>query len=63
MGLFWDLLQQSQISEQRDRAATLEERVAQLEDELDRTRRLQRMMLERLETTLGEDIDGDGRIG
>lgn len=63
MGMFWDLLQQSQISEQRDRAATLEERVAQLERELERTRTLQRAMLQRLEETLGEDIDGDGKIG
>jgi hypothetical protein len=63
MGLFWDLIQQSQISEQRNRAATLEQRVAQLEAELLQTRRLVHALLQRLEKELGEDIDRDGRIG
>ena len=34
MGLFWDLIQQSQIEDQKDRASTLEDRVAYLENEL-----------------------------
>lgn len=63
MGFFWDLLQQSQISDQRQRASTLEGRVAQLEDRLDEIQRLLRLLLEKLETSLGEDIDKDGRIG
>jgi uncharacterized coiled-coil protein SlyX len=63
MGLFWDLIQQSQISEQRDRASTLESRVAQLESQLDGTQKLLRLLLERLEKELGEDIDKDGKVG
>jgi len=63
MGLFWDLIQQSQISQQRDKSWSLERRVEGLERELDATRRLLQQLLSRLETQVGEDIDGDGRIG
>ena len=54
MGLFWDLLQQSQISEQRKQAEKLKTRVAALEAELLHTRKLLRD---------GQDIGGDGWIG
>jgi hypothetical protein len=63
MGLFWDLIQQGQISEQRNRSWSLEQRVEGLEKELDGTRRLLQVLLKRLEENLGEDVDGDGRIG
>ncbi len=63
MGFFWDLMQQNQISQQRDRASTLDLRVSQLEDRLDDTNKLLRLLLERLEKQLGEDIDKDGRVG
>ena len=63
MGFLWDLMQQNQISKQRERASTLEGRVDQLEERLDETTQLLRLLLERLEKQLGEDIDKDGRIG
>jgi len=63
VGLFWDLIQQSQISEQRERAATLEERVADLELRVARGERQFLEVLQRLERALGEDLDQDGRIG
>jgi len=63
MGLFWDLLQQSQIGEQRTRGESLQRRVAQLERELHETQTLVRDLIQRLEEKFGEDIDGDGRIG
>lgn len=63
MGFFWDLMQQNQISQQRDRASTLDLCVSQLEDRLDDTNKLLRLLLERLEKQLGEDIDKDGRVG
>ena len=63
MGFFWDLMQQSQISDQRERASTQEGRVARLEERLDETRQILRLLLERLEQHLGEDIDKDGRVG
>jgi hypothetical protein len=63
MGLFWDLIQQSQISEQHSRAANLEDRVAQLEAELNQTKQSIRDLLTILEKHFGEDINKDGKIG
>ncbi len=63
MGLFWDLMQQSQISEQRGRADSLEGRVSQLEAELHETRQLVHRLVSVLEKEYGKDIDGDGRVG
>lgn len=63
MGLFWDLMQQSQISQQRSRSESLETRVANLEKELHDTRRLLHHLVKVLEQNFGRDIDGDGKIG
>jgi hypothetical protein len=63
MGLFWDLYQQSQISSQSDRSASLEQRVERLEADLRRSQQLLRAVIERLEKRIGADLDGDGRIG
>ena len=63
MGLFWDLMQQSQISEQTSATQSLEERVAALETQLDETGRLQHRLLEILEQHFNRDIDGDGKVG
>lgn len=63
MGLFWNLIQQSQISDQKDRASTLEGRVAQLERELHQTKLILQKTLQLLEEQTGKDIDGNGKIG
>ena len=63
MGLFWDLIQQSQLEEQKTRAGSLEARVASLEAELTQTRQILSETLRRLETKFGEDWDRDGRVG
>lgn len=63
MGLFWDLIQHSQIQEQHERSDSLEYRVQRLEDELRSTQQLLRTALQRLEARLGEDLDRDGRVG
>ena len=63
MGLFWDLIQQSQISSQQSRAESMEQRVYDLEIQLDDTRRLLNQLVNILEQHFGQDIDGDGRIG
>ena len=57
------MIQQSQISEQRHKATSLEQRVEQLERDLGETRRLLHLLLQRLESYLGEDIDRDGKVG
>ena len=63
MGLFWDLYQQSQISQHAERSGALEYRVQQLEAELLRTQTLLREVIGRLERHVGQDLDADGRIG
>ena len=63
MGLFWDLIQQSQIGAQREKAEDLDARVRRLEGELLHTRRLLHTLVSRLEQHFGEDIDRDGRVG
>ena len=63
MGLFWDLMQHSQLQEHAERARDLEERVAMVEKEVEQSRRLMWQMLERLEVHLKADLDGDGKVG
>ena len=63
MGLFWDLIQQSQISNQSNRSDSLEQRVASLERQMETTNGLLRELLTRLEQRLGEDLNRDGRVG
>ena len=70
MGFFWDLWQESELSQhdaaiqqQKKQAASLEARVEQLERELSQTRQLLRALIQRIEIRFGEDIDKDGKIG
>ncbi len=63
MGLFWDLIQQSEIEKQKDKAESLEQRVADLENELETTKDLLLKTLRLLESRSGQDIDNDGVIG
>ena len=63
MGLFWDLIQQSQISEQRDFSSSLEQRVKHLESALSKTQKTLHDLVVILEKEYGKDIDGDGRVG
>ena len=63
MGMFWDLIQQSEIEEQKDKAVSLEQRVLFLEEELEKTRLLLIKTLRIMEEQIGKDIDGDGKLG
>jgi hypothetical protein len=63
MGMFWDLIQQSEIEEQKVKAVSLEQRVLYLEEELEKTKNLLLKTLHILEERSGKDIDGDGIVG
>ena len=61
--MFWDLYQQSQISEHSERAQSLEARVESLERQNERLATLLREVIGRLEKHVGVDLDKDGRVG
>jgi len=63
MGIFWDLVQQDEIEEQKEKASSVEERVKILEEDLANTKVLLKKTLIALETHLVIDIDGDGKTG
>ena len=63
MGLFWNILQQSQLGHHSEQMGGLEDRVAVLEDELKRTQQALRETLQLLEEMSNRDLDGDGIIG
>jgi len=63
MGIFWDLLQQDELDKQQKQADNVEDRVAALEEELAQTKTLLRKTLVALESYVGRDIDGDGKMG
>jgi len=63
MGLFWDLIQQSQISRQEQRSGDLAGRVAVLEAEVRQTQKLLHDLIVRLEERVGADLNRDGKIG
>ncbi len=63
MGLFFDLMQQSMLDDQRKKADSIEDRVELLEKELKQTRALLLKTLHILEEHVGKDIDGDGITG
>jgi len=68
--MLWDLLQQCQIARRHGetealatKAQTLSDRVTRLEQELKSTRAQLRLLTELLEGRLGEDLNGDGKVG
>ena len=63
MGIFWDLMQQDQIEDQKEKANSLEERVEILEAQLAKTHALLIKTLHVLEKHVNQDIDMDGKIG
>ena len=63
MGLFWDLIQQSQISDAKRHVSSVDDRLSRLELELRETQLLLHEALKRLEATIGEDLNRDGRVG
>ncbi|MDT0559135.1 hypothetical protein RM697_10770 [Ichthyenterobacterium sp. W332] len=63
MGLFWDLIQQNELEEQKGKAESLEGRIADLEDDLSKTKALLLKTLKILEERSGKDINDDGQIG
>jgi hypothetical protein len=67
MGLLWERSKQIQLRRrawaQEDQTASLAERVAELERQIRDRDEILEKLIGRLETTLGQHLDGDGTIG
>ena len=63
MGIFWDLILQSEIQEQSKKAKNLKDRVLILEKELTETKTGLKKTFIALESCLEKDIDGVGKTG
>lgn len=63
MGLLWEMAQQGQQRRTANAAASVEQRVAGLEERLDAQTRLLSTLVKKLEQRFGEDLDEDQRIG
>lgn len=61
--MLWDLIQQFQLGEARNRAGSLEQRVAYLEEKVQRSEKVLVEVIKYLEKKEGRDIDGDGVVG
>ena len=63
MGVLWEVLQSGFIYHQKTKNDTIEERVAYLEEELQRTQTTMRELVKKIEEIHGMDIDGNGQVG
>jgi hypothetical protein len=66
MGLLWEMHQQGQgrrrDAKQMMATASIDQRVAELEKEVDEMSKLLEKVITKLEATLGTDLDGDGKV-
>jgi phosphopantetheine adenylyltransferase len=63
MGLLWEIVQSGFIYGQKRKADSIQDRVADLENHLQRTQDTIRELVKKIESIHGLDVDGDGRIG
>jgi hypothetical protein len=63
MGLVWNVVQQRQIADERQKTMSIEEKVKHLEDQLGKIQQDLVQLIQILETKMGEDLDHDGKIG
>ncbi len=63
MGLLWEIVQSGFLYGQKKRSDSIDERVSDLENHLQRTQDTIRKLVKKLEEIHNLDIDGDGRVG
>jgi hypothetical protein len=63
MGLLWEIVQSGFIYHQKTKSDSVEDRVADLENRLQRTQDTIRELVKKIEEMHKLDIDGDGRVG
>jgi len=63
MGLLWEIIQSGFIYGQHRKSGSIEDRVSDLENHLQKTQDTIRQLVKKIEQMHGLDVDGDGRIG
>jgi len=63
MGVLWEILQTGLMYGQKRKSDSVEDRVAFLETQLQRTQDTLALLVKKIEQVHGLDIDGDGKIG
>jgi len=63
MGLLWEIVQSGFIYGQKQKSDSMQDRVAFLETQLQRTQDTIRELVKKIEELHGLDVDGDGRVG
>lgn len=63
MGVLWEILQTGLMYGQKRKSDSVEDRVAFLENQLQRTQDTLGLLVKKIEEIHDLDIDGDGRIG
>jgi uncharacterized coiled-coil protein SlyX len=63
MGLLWEIVQSGFIYHQKTKSDSVNDRVAYLEDQLQRTQDTIRELVKKIEEMHGLDVDGDGKVG
>ena len=63
MGMLWEMAQQGQQRRTAAAASSLDQRVSELEEQLQAQTDLLSMLVRKLEQRFGEDLDEDQRVG
>jgi hypothetical protein len=63
MGVLWEILQTGLMYGQKRKSDSVEDRVAYLETQLQRTQDTLALLVKKIEQIHGLDIDGDGKVG
>ena len=61
--MLWDLIQQVQLGDARNQQASMEQRITDLERQVDRNSEVLVEVIRYLERKEGRDFDGDGQVG
>jgi hypothetical protein len=63
MGVLWEILQTGLMYGQKRKSDSVEDRVAYLESQLQKTQDTLGLLVKKIEQIHGLDIDGDGKVG
>lgn len=61
--MLWDLIQQIQLGKARQHSMSIEDRIASLEQQIERNNKALVEVIKYLERRDGSDLDGDGNVG